>query len=447
MGYPAGSAWRGNAARGGGSPSAAFRNSLAGRFGIPGNLANAANDFHLPTPANDNFRVPKGGLRIARGAGRLLGLIGVGLALYELYDYLQPGGQRALDIRGSWDLLDSCGRPPTTLRWNQSYGGNCALTDSVISDGPDQGPQTGFIKGFTLWANTIPPKYYINGVSITADPAARYQQVFGPAPGIRNNAAFEYPMWDAPFISNPWPVLNPHGMPINQFLPVPEHLPYSVLPHLTPNPDAPASTQLEVGNSIRPGGLATPIGDTVPLPPPVGVPATPTNVVPGTAVEVTPQGMFHILPEHVYEPPGRNVKERKFIANVGTSYLIRRLYDAATELEDFVTALYQSIEVPPLRGVNADRQAHMRLQKPRPTFWKDPFGKWHKKWPSLAEKSRYVYEHAGDINLQKAIQNIAKNEIKDRIFGKVGRVAAKAARNTHNQGLGSPSRSYQLTRH
>lgn len=451
MGYPSGG-YRSAVARALGGTRGAFNTPSGGfspvRFGIPANLPTPAN-FNLPVPANDNVlgAARRGASRGALVARRVFPALAIGLAAYELWQWHNHGQNRIMgkatrvDL-SYWTIGLNCSGTYDSIRWN-NLPPNCAA-DQVI--GPGTGtPQTGPAKSFAFW-QTFPLRYYINGVSLVAQPGVVYTAFkSGPVPA----KSMPYTGWPLAegLPLRIIPALNPAAMPVNAFNPVPMPIPWSVAPGVSPNPREVSSQSLQQGYGPQPGGHAAPVGDPLPsVDIATGAGQLPSSLPRGQA-EPLPNSAPRAEPHSNTKPP-RGTKERKWKANVGASFLIRRLYDAATETEDFLDAIYWSIPHNRMYGVNGDRQAYLRTEtdRPRGSWWKDPLGKWHRRSPSAVEKADYIRKHWRDIDIQKAIHNLAENQVKDWAFGKFGKAAGKAAQNTHDKGLGSPSRGYSVTR-
>ena len=110
---------------------------------------------------------------------------------------------------------------------------------------------------------------------------------------------------------------------------------------------------------------------------------------------------------------------------------LRFAYDAMSEIDDFVDAIWKSLP---------------RDLRTRRTFYKDPFGKWHRKQVSVPEKAADIYRHYDKLDIPSAIEGVIENEIKDRIFGYVGRKQAAATRNVYRHGYGNLPRVPTVSR-
>lgn len=92
--------------------------------------------------------------------------------------------------------------------------------------------------------------------------------------------------------------------------------------------------------------------------------------------------------------------------------IVAKLYDAATEAKDIVDALYDAL----------------------PKGSKCPGAK------SMDDKAYCVWSHIDDLNVDKAIWNLVKNEIGDRLVGRfIGKVGRHTPYGTIGQGMKAPS--------
>lgn len=420
--YPS-RAYRPNSARNPGLPSSqGGGNPLAGWLGNPGNQGSPAND-NLPIPANDNIAaalemvLPEIAPRILpRVAARVIPALALAMLAYELskrfWNPLSPNGENFIYVDPAKWQLDSLCNPNANFGHYTATWPNCAGQYAVNKrNAQNSGPNPAT---YSIWENTevaYPP----SGFFTYMKPGIRYIKVPGSFTGrinIRNAPYVGFPMVPTPW-SPAHPSLNPAA--VKPLAPgpgiTPSGIPWTALPGVGPNPNAPKSTQRDVGYGT--GGNVARDGE-------------PTAHT-GTAGE--PVG--RTAPGHEYRPPPRGTREAKGIVEPGAANLIRRMFDAISEFEDLVDAVYWSIS-----GV----------KKLPPKWYRDPLGNWHRQNPSLLDKTRFVYDNVSNIDLGRMLQNIAIAQLQDAFWGAIGRAQAKGARNVYEQGIGNPSRTYTLSR-
>lgn len=192
----------------------------------------------------------------------------------------------------------------------------------------------------------------------------------------------------------PNPALDPALLPINQ----PSPLPRPLSRPMRQAAEKRNERQYGLGRPrVRPNPLARPSVSNDPLITEGMFP------YPGARIELAPKP--RLLPGvHRFRPPPRGTKERKFILYPASNSAIGLLMNAVSETDDFVTSLYYA--VPP-----RFRSDHSK---------KAPAG--------LHEKMAIVYRHFDKINVGYAINNLIDNQIEDFVYGKMGRLQAKANR-------------------
>lgn len=194
------------------------------------------------------------------------------------------------------------------------------------------------------------------------------------------------------------PALDPHSVPPGAPMVQPKPLPYRVVPHRLPNPYRDPVEQTQRGNVAAPSP-ATP--QPVPVqPPPIVLPPVNPVLPGGGSVVVRPPGY-----KPPFTPPGRGVKERKWIAAVASSSPLGRIVNGVTEGADLVEAFYGAL----------------------PDYLKG--------CRTLQCKLAALYEHWDKVNMLQAIANIVANQVEDRIIGGVGSHLGRANR---NNGLNRP---------
>lgn len=394
----------------------------------------------------DRFGGP-GGQRFENAArygtrigGRVLPVILAVEAGMFAYDLLQQYGPFTLDIRGTgWNISNNCGRPP---QWPSTNGApNCIQTFGIapfpipFRDGE---PATA---GRTLWE--VMPLTYNSSGQVLAERA--YVIVGTGTIGVRNNYNSVIPLARPDWNEVPWLVLglNPMTAPILQPRPREEPIPFPVLPHLKPNPDVPSKEQwsatYDVPVSVETFPAVPPQVnvETLPLPPALVDILNPGGggvAQPGEAVvfPAIPGAIGQVVPEpHKNEPPKKREKELKFRASRGFAKVAMEVFNAFSETEDLVDALYYSIRNKYTGHIVHGRKLYDGEMKPARKVWfKDRNGKWKSRWvydANVAEKAAYVYRNYDRIDLAAAFENLMMNEIEDRVYGKVGKLHGGAA--------------------
>lgn len=475
MGYPA--AYRNNSsriARSGGyqKPVGGIPNPRPGS-GWP--LPQPAND-NLPVPANDNsaaraaerkaaryFGKKMGARLVGRVASRFIPLLGEALLAWDLYEawkqlnYLGPVG--SWKVAGNWvKYAQYCqqdiGRPVSGALLGAGVCGATYQVKDVNETRPVR--PTDLYFHFSKWASPSVLGYsYYEMYSMWHRVSAGQGRVLARAMA---------PLSPASVPSIPWPSLDPASIPVGSPALTPQPIPYSVLPHVKPSPDAPPKEQLEVGYDYPPNNLPDLYPDSVapPVPdfgdgdePPPDEPIIRISykylvdivlrmvweivfhLASGTESTVKPRVLtkgkvkVQISNKHAFRPPRKGEKEKKFILSPSANNLFRRLFDIATEVDDFVDALYRALP-------KEDRLHGKWVQ--------DPTGRWHWRNPSLAERAQQVLTHSDDLNGRQALKNLVKNEINDRLYGKLGQTSARAAQHVGNATPYKPTRTATVSR-
>lgn len=235
------------------------------------------------------------------------------------------------------------------------------------------------------------------------------------------------PRWMIPYRS-----YNPYYSPVEQtqFGPVPE---WKMDPRLEP-----ASDGGRKGNLPIPGTLVA-----------AGDPA----LDPRPTFEVTPSGVgvSHSKP-HRPRRPGPRTREKK-MAIYGRGVALA-LLNVTSEAEDFIDAIWKALPFKyrydrlreQMGEVEYNRMLYDRIkyQNNHPganrrelRSAQGKFGAPEKVTPQ--QKLKDIYNHHEHIDWQKAVDNLVKNELTDRFFGKIGQTAgraSRAARMSHGVQLG-----------
>jgi len=435
-----------------------YSNAQLGR--ALGSAARAAGEF-AASNAETARLLGRVGMRVAPAGIAILLAVEAGWFAYDLYQHWKahPYGPPAVDNRnGAWTLSEVCGAADGPGAGSWPFCG----TDFVVGrDSGYVGP--GPFKGIAFW-KFMPPRYHINGGTI-ATPGLYYSAFFFGYPDARNSISLAIPMADQGYRPRVY-ALAPAMAPILAPRDRENHIPWAVLPYVQQSPNVPRAVQLDAayypqGDArrnvpplyagvegldyappLRLGGY-TESFPNVSIPAIAGVvlpgtqPANPGEIAkPGTAIAfpAIPGTSAAAIPTtHFMEPPGKAVKEKKFILSPKASNVVVRIFNSLTETEDFLDALYWAIE-PKYTGnvvYNKKIYEYERIKGRKVWFMKN--GKWQSRWvnnPSIQEKAAWIYTHLDDLNLRKAVANYIKNEIGDRAYGKIGKVGALAARKT-----------------
>lgn len=194
---------------------------------------------------------------------------------------------------------------------------------------------------------------------------------------------------------------DPMGRPIDQPLGVPRPVPYRNIPRLNPRPDWPESRSSGPSPAEERWPFRTGPGRH-PTPRDLGFaePRTIPSSVPGVSVRVRPNP--RPLSPPPAKPPGKDTKEKKTIMNVASGSFVGRVINAVTETKDVVDAIYDALPY--------------SIRK-----------KYRNNIPAQ-EKAKIIYANLGKVDMQKAIENLAWNQVEDFAYGKLGKAVGKANR-------------------
>jgi len=194
------------------------------------------------------------------------------------------------------------------------------------------------------------------------------------------------------------PQMEPHKSAPNSPMPYPQHVPYSVVPYLAPNPWASPTEQSSRGYYVYP--TSDPDFDPIypqmyPMPRANEVPLEYPPVVydvgaDGAVRAVTLSGRAGKY--HERTPPERNEKEKKAKKHSITAK-ITRIALMSTEFNDLLKAIEKSMD----KKYKPDKKAN------------------------LYERLKNVYDHADSIDPEKALFNLVDNLIEDAMIGNANR--------------------------
>lgn len=209
------------------------------------------------------------------------------------------------------------------------------------------------------------------------------------------------------------PVVRPNPQPVGDpanpdpFTPsptpgaIPSHTPWA-LPPLVPMPlpiplpwrDIPTRPQSDPLKEPAPGEVRPDEGNEASN----GLNPRPV-AVPYPALQLWPAPNGRVARRHRLRPPGRGVKERKFIGNVAPGSTLGKIFSGVTEANDLVNCIHKALP--------KSKQA---------------------KSPTIQNKAAAIYRNFLDVDVPAAILNCVANEIEDRFYAKVGRVQAQVNR-------------------
>lgn len=405
---------------------------------IPRPLPTPANDNfpRMPAPANDNWpRAPvsnKPNIRPRPGLGRwgrVLTYIELGMILY--YTWEDIGTTWAVSAWPGWNMWQ-CPQP----------GG-----------GPMVGPRNAYTPGYPSLvnagvnnANCISGQYVGTGSPL----AVGYYAKYGPAANNHSHIVSyrrerpAIPLGPAPTHIEEW-VVRTHAQSVTitapQFIPLglpqwgaPQPWPgFGGDPWSAPSPLPPPGHPPLRGDGSNPNKPSNP-----PAPEPGGNPAPSPVPVPGG----NPQ------------PPGPNVKERKVRVKLyGVYQAVGRAWGFATEAGDAVDAVHDALAnhckakpvwVPTDRPSSGNIGIRQRqgIRKRGALNWRWKPGKgWvrengYYRAPTLVEKSNAVYKNFECVDIGKAIENLAKDQLEDFLIGKIGEQLKKASKRKKGLPLG-----------
>lgn len=319
------------------------------------------------------------GFALGRSAARIFArvnpLLAAGLAGWELWQALQPGGDPFWEVPAGWTLTANCaGKGPGGMLYNSAYSqtGMCIQTNRFITNGDFNGSYNGnnaFSTHEVVAHPNGPPLYktearrsYFKSLPSAQDPVLRYPQ---PKPRVaRRKNIGPKPKY------NPDPMSEP--IPAGEPLPLPEKrpVPYEAIPDRKPNPYRDAREQTRSG--YEPGGQ--------------------TSTGPA----------LRGLPNALRRRPGTRTKEPpKLILSPAAKSWLGMAVNAITEAKDLTEAVYKG------------------LPKHLQHYGKDK---------TLQAKIEKIYRNPDKLDMRRVVYEILLNQLEDAAFGKLGQINAKANR-------------------
>lgn len=363
--------------------------------------------------------------RFGRSAGRLIGPINTALTLMDL---LTPPREEEWDCSGtSWRIYRKCANP------NPAYNlGWSGIVDSGLAE-------TASLHGFvnSCLAGQAPQDVFDpwNPASITSgtrsNAIGRTVSVPGPSYRCQMQVSFVRPSTGLATLT-PYPTLQvaipsafalpalpATSWPITAFpdefapLVTPAYadaIPWALVPS-RPRPDE------EVLPRLRPS--RKPVDWSIAI-------TSPAPSADGFNSGKPPRFHDYVPPS---ETPNPKDKERKLRPGPRLARIIRYL-GAVTEAADTVDALYDALP-----------------SRYRPRYKKT---KYEKRNVSYNEKLEALYNHWDQVDMSQAIQNLIEENVKDRIYGEIGKAGGEVSRRLgHHYGAGINSllkKTHNLTR-
>lgn len=354
-----------------------------------------------PRPANENVPKPWGENSFAtnsmlrRSAGRaataLLGLTRIGARLnpyinfallawdfYEWY-HARNGQDAGFDMTG-WTLYDpGCsGRTSAVGPIARQYTGCVWLAYNYGNYPPGITYQTTYYA--CAFADAMAP-WPGSGTYQRGAHTGTWHAPVSPMPQVPYWKDALPELWWPASYPRVHPSIDPMGLPIGEPVPTTRPLPWRVLPLRGPNPwrVEQSSRGYDLPKALDPRGQA------------------------GPTWEITADAVRQIKPQHRLRPAPKGTKERKsrFISGK-FARPIEKIIGPITESQDWVKCFWDALPARYREG-------------------------WHK-MPAIPEALRILYKNFDHVDLQKAGENMIKNELEDYAFGKAGQRLGKFAR-------------------
>lgn len=334
---------------------------------------------------------------------RLHPLVGAALAAYDLYNlwqWLQQQGQGA-----PYGGVVDCGTLP---RMPHLPGPIFGWTGSsrCVGTGPLPGPAvSGAVYGEWSITHKWLAEWWTVRVSRNHGETLRFYHFPDgppppdmpyPPPAERPGIIIPQPdplPYPYPFAPQPYPRTPPLTRPRDEPYPQPD--PY---PRLQPSP-RPAPTP-----SPAPGAVA---------PIPAIEWGTDSGIKPGW---------------HEQRPPRRDEREKKkrLKPGVGTQwlFLLKQGVGKYTEIDDTLSALYKGLP--------------WKLRR-----WRGRDGVWRDRDITSVARAKRLYQLLGELDVNKAIEEVIKEELSDLAFGTAGNILKKRAKELGDQGLWTGNTGFQ----
>lgn len=417
-------------------------------------------------------------LRAAGRAGGAAAIAGVALEILRraMPDAGAPYGNATIGPRPR-NLVRVC--PPFDWAGCVSYftfqtlclGGQAAAADGSCAP-------TGLINSSQPYAefenyHVGPPINYRNGTKAIYSGNPTFPQLAenpalfpkvpkgGISPWIKNRTTLDEDADGGPGMDwqpepHPFPQVAPESEPIGEPRPVPRPLPFWALPYRVPNPYAPDQTQPQWG----PGSPTKPplpweTPTTAPGKRLIGVPepGNPRVVFPDKgptliADPTKPRPMEEAKPEHRFQKPSkRKLKERKVLAYDTVTRIALKLVNITTESCDAIDGFYDALPEKLRKQIHLERlQAYRKWKRAMAKRGStdaeverqgadEEANRPHVR-VNCTEKARQLWKHWDKVDIRRALENLAENQLEDWAFGQAGKRTKKLARERSHRKMG-----------
>lgn len=375
----------------------------------------------LPAPLGQAAARTAGGGLVRRGLGAFLRrAIGLGIPALYLYEMLSeiPSGLSNVKFTmpSGWNFVGPCFDVPPVY-FIASTG---CLQGQIITSQQPIGANVGSASLFGFYRTLNGFTYY--------QTIARYSR---PTPGPVGYPGFR-PYPEQPPIPSILPQVDPLRPP-GVFEPIPQPVPYELIPHLPgalPDRSPTEGTVRGGGGRVRRGRQTTVTWSSPPLAgrPPAGAPPSSGGGKPDRGRRLSRR--WAPRPKR---RRGREEEKKTVVLGVSPDALIRRFYDGATEVEDAILAVAKAIPGYGKFYARKDRFKRVWGRTGTRGFDTPTYGwKWEFTPPSTVETAKYVWRNRERIVATEAMANLVYEWASDRTFGAIGQLttAANQRKNT-----------------
>lgn len=379
----------------------------------PGGLSRGVG--RLPPGANENLPkaaargLPKA-LRPLVPLGRAVPYLGTAILLWELYEWYRQQEAKpeippyTYDLSG-WTLNRQCTGQIDMFRLSRNAGTDTcgfwsayspasnAVNDgkvSLVGSGATRRTIARFFRRQRNGSGTnIDRIFYQQWEKLTPSPLPAQNPTVPEASAVPARYSSVVPFYETPSLLR---TVAPQALPVGQWVSPPAPIPYWMLPHIRPNLwEVPSQRRMATYRVPRPD--INPDYPAQPVPKPYEVPL----IVPPVVISNNPAAVAgpDLRALHALRPARKGEKERK--VRLAAPILLNMV----TETDDFITSLYYAL--------------------PRDKRAKFPGTNVTIKKPSPQAKLAALAKHWESVDLPTALENLAMNEIEDRLIGKLAR--------------------------